>query len=43
MAGTFATCFLTFVRAFPPLAIAAGLPTEEDEMKLRRETGPLHD
>lgn len=43
MLGTFWMCFLTFVRAFPPLAIAAGLPTEEEEMKLRRETGPQHD
>jgi hypothetical protein len=43
MLGAFWTCFLTFVRAFPPLAIAAGLPVDEDEMRLRRETGPLHD
>ena len=43
MLGTFWMCFLTFVRAFPPLAIAAGLPTDEEELKLRRETGPLHD
>lgn len=42
MMGTFAMCFLTFVRAFPPLAIAAGLPTDEREEKLRRETGPQH-
>jgi hypothetical protein len=43
MLGTFAMCFLTFVRAFPPLAIAAGLPTDEEELKLRKETGPQHD
>jgi hypothetical protein len=42
MLGTFAMCFLTFVRAFPPIAMAAGLPTDEEEEKLRRETGPQH-
>jgi len=42
MLGTFALCFLTFVRAFPPVAIAAGLPMNEEEVKLRRETGPQH-
>lgn len=42
MLGTFALCFLTFVRAFPPVAMAAGLPTDEEEEKLRRETGPQH-
>jgi hypothetical protein len=42
MLGTFALCFLTFVRAFPPIAMAAGLPTDEEEEKLRRETGPQH-
>jgi hypothetical protein len=42
VAGTFFACFLTFLRAFPPIAIAAGLPTDEDAEKLRKETGPQH-
>ena len=42
MAGTFFACFLTFLRAFPPIALAAGLPTDEDAERLRKETGPQH-
>jgi hypothetical protein len=42
MLGTFAVCYFTFMRAFPPLAIAAGLPTDEQTDKLRKETGPQH-
>ena len=42
VAGTFFACFLTFLRAFPPIAIAAGLPTDEDAEKLRKESGPQH-
>ena len=42
VAGTFFACFLTFLRAFPRIAIAAGLPTDEDAEKLRKETGPQH-
>lgn len=42
VAGTFLACFLTFLRAFPPIAIAAGLPTDEDAETVRKETGPRH-
>jgi hypothetical protein len=42
MAGAFVACFLGFVRAFPPFAIAAGLPPDEQADKLRKETGPQH-
>jgi hypothetical protein len=42
VAGTFFACFLTFLRAFPPIAIAAGLPIDEDTDTLRSQTEPPH-
>ena len=40
MAGTFLACFLVFARAFPPFAIAAGLPPDEQIESLRGKTDP---
>ncbi len=43
MFGLFSLCVLAFLSVFPPVAIAAGLPTDPEMAELVLTTGPQHD